>query len=129
MIAYRMQDQNRNINDLLDPEQQFSFPMSNDDDLVRHGVSGCSTLSELAAYIACHAIEATIPVLVEIEGPESDDQPLDAEDGEVLILPTRATLIEDDEEFFDLVSELVDLHWERNLDYQALREISEDHLD
>lgn len=129
MIAYRMQDQNRNINDLLDPEQQFSFPMSNDDDLVRHGVSGCSTLPELAAYIACHAIEATVPALVEIEGPESDDTPLDAEDGEVLILPTRATLIEDDEEFFDLVSDLVDLHWERNLDYQALREIAEDHLD
>lgn len=129
MIAYRMQDKSRDLSDLLDPEQQYSFPMSNDDEGVRHGVSGCSTLPELAAYLACYAIEATRPIIVEIEGPESEDEPLDAEDGEVLLLPTRATLIEDDEDFFELVSDLVDLHWEEGLDYRALLEIAEDRLD
>ncbi|MDO4243823.1 MAG: hypothetical protein Q4C85_08730 [Actinomyces sp.] len=110
MIAYRIQSRSRDIADLLDAEQQLSFPMDGDDDQVRHGVSGCETLADLAAYIACYAIQAGDPVLVEIEGPESDDEPCDAADGEVLILPTRASIIEDDEAFFTLVSDLVDLH-------------------
>lgn len=36
MITYRMQDKNRSLDDLLDPEQQYSFPMNGDDEAVRH---------------------------------------------------------------------------------------------
>lgn len=128
MIAYRMQDAGRPLSDLLDAERQYSFPMSNADEEVRHGVSGCESLAGLAAYIACHAIEADVPVIVVIEGPESEDAPVDADDGEVLLLPARAEVIADDEAFFDLVSDLVDLHWERGLDCAALREIAAERI-
>ena len=128
MIAYRMQDASRDLADLLDAERQHSFPMSNDDEKVRHGVSGCESLADLAAYIACHAIEADMPVIVVIEGPESEDAALDADDGEVLILPVRAERIEDDEEFFGLVSDLVDMYWERGLGCAALREIAAERI-
>ena len=72
VIAYRMQDAGRPLADLLDVEQQYSFPMSNDDEKVRHGVSGCESLAGLAAYIACHAIEADMPMIVVIEGQTAD---------------------------------------------------------
>ena len=122
--AYRIQSASRDIADLLDPEQQYSFPMSQHEDAVRHGVSGCLTLPDLAAYIACHAIEAPDPVLVRIEGPLSEDTPCDEEDGEVLLLPSSAAVIEDDPEFLDLVSDLVDLHWEQGLPCSTLREVA-----
>lgn len=128
MIAYRMQDAGRPLSDLLDPEQQYSFPMSGEDEDVRHGVSGCLTLGDLAAYIACHAIEADMPVIVVIEGPESEDVPVDGDHGEVLLLPVRAERIEDDEAFFDLVSDLVDMYWEQGLDCAALREIAAERI-
>lgn len=127
MIAYRLQDASRDPADLLDPEQ-YSFPMSGEDEDVRHGVSGCLTLGDLAAYIACHAIEADMPVIVVIEGPESEDVPVDGDHGEVLLLPVRAERIEDDEAFFDLVSDLVDMYWEQGLDCAALREIAAERI-
>ena len=87
ITAYRIQSASRDITDLLDPEQQYSFPMDGDDEMVRHGVSGCASLADLAAYVACYAIEAPVPVLVRITGPASEDTPCDEEDGEVLVLP------------------------------------------
>lgn len=129
MIAYRIQDQDRSVEALADPENQWSFPMDGgDEEAIRRGVSGCATLADLAAYIACYAIEASCPVLVRIEGPESDDAPCDAEDGEVLVMPERAEAIADDGEFFDLVSDLVDLHWERGLACSALAEIAAERI-
>lgn len=126
ITAYRIQSADRPVEALLDPEQQYSFPMSQHEDAIRHGVSGCLTLSDLAAYIATHAIEADVPVLVRIAGPVSEDTPCDEEDGEVLVLPTSAEVIggADDEAFFDLVGELVDMHWEQGLDCAALREVA-----
>ena len=128
ITAYRIQSASRDITDLLDPEQQYSFPMDGDDEMVRHGVSGCATLADLAAYVACYAIEAPAPVLVRITGPASEDTPCDEEDGEVLVLPTSAEVVEDDEEFFDLVSDLVDAHYEQGLDCEALREIAAERI-
>lgn len=112
--AYRLQDADRDLSDLVDPEQQYSFPMSGEDEDVRHGVSGCLTLGDLAAYIATHAIEMDVPV--------------DGDHGEVLILPVRAERIEDDEKFFDLVSDLVDMYWEQGLDCAALRDVAADRI-
>lgn len=127
-IGYRIQDQHRDLAALLDPEQQWSYPMGGEDDEVRHGVSVMPTLAKLAAYVAVSGIDAGTPVLVEVEGPESDDEPVDGEYGEELLLPTRAALIEDDQDFFDLVSDLVDLRWETGADYSALLETAENRI-
>lgn len=48
MIAYRIQDRKRGVEYLLDPETQYSLPMDYDESKVRHGVSGCETIAELA---------------------------------------------------------------------------------
>lgn len=128
MIGYRLQDKDRSIEALIDPEQQMSCPMDLDDDKVRHGVSGCASLAELAAYIACNAIETGYPVLIKIEGDLSDDEPLDADQGEFLYLPTSAEIIEDDDEFFEIVGDLVDLHYTKNFDYRALLEVAEERI-
>lgn len=129
ITAYRIQSADRDLDSLLDPEQQYSFPMDEDDEMVRHGVSGCLTLADLAAYIACYAIStgAGGPVLVRITGPLSEDTPCDEEDGEVLVLPTSAEIVADGE-FFDLVSDLVDMRWEQGLDCAALREVAAERL-
>ena len=37
------------MRDLLNPEQQHSFPMNQGENPTRHGLSGCATLSNLAA--------------------------------------------------------------------------------
>ena len=126
ITTYRMQDQSRNLADLLDPKQQYSFPMGGQDELVRHGVSGMASIPELAAYLAVMAIEATRPVLVKITGPLSGDTPCDAAMGEYLTLPETAEVIEDDEAFFALVSDLVDLHWEQGVEFDELRTIADD---
>lgn len=132
MIAYRMQDASRDINDLLDPDKQLSFPMDNDDDKVRRGVSGCVSLPALAAYIAVSGIEASYPVVVEIEGPESDDTPLDADYGEVLLLPTSARVIEPGDDWWETVGELFDMHYQSGTagmeDFHSLRAEAEDRL-
>ena len=135
ITAYRIQSASRPVADLLDPEQQYSFPADGaSDELIRHGVSGCLTLADLAAYTATHAIGAGGcpggPVLVRITGPMSDDTPCDEEDGEVLLLPTAAEVVggAGDAAFFDLVGELVDMHWEQRLDCAALREIAAERI-
>lgn len=126
MITYRMQDQSRSLSDLLDPEQQHSFPMGGQDEAVRHGVSGMASIPELAAYLAVMAIEADKPVLVRIDGPLSGDTPCDEAMGEYLTLPESAEVIDDDESFFALVSDLVDMHWEQGVEFDELRSIADD---
>lgn len=129
MIAYRIQDKNRGVEYLLDPETQYSWAMSDDESLVRHGVSGCETIKELAAYWATHSVEAADPVLVCVEGPQSEDTPLDEEFGEVLVLPETAEVIEDSP-VFELISYLVDCRDEDyTLTYDQLVEKAEEWLE
>lgn len=129
MIAYRIQDRKRGVEYLLDPETQYSRPMSDDESLVRHGVSGCETIEELAAYWATHAVEASVPVLVRVEGPQSEDTPLDEEFGEVLVLPETAEVIEDTC-VWPLISYLVDCRDEDyTLTYDQLVEKAEEWLE
>lgn len=129
MIAYRIQDKNRGVEYLLNPETQYSWPMSDDESLVRHGVSGCETIEELAAYWATHAVGATDPVLVRVEGPQSEDTPLDEEFGEVLVLPETAEVIEDSP-VFELISYLIDLYDEGyTLTHDQLLEKAEEWLE
>lgn len=126
MIAYRIQDRKRGVEYLLNPETQYSWPMDYDESKIRHGVSGCETIEELAAYWATHAVDATDPVLVRVEGPQSEDTPLDEEFGEVLVLPETAEVIEDSP-VFELISYLVDCRDEDyTLTYDQLVEKAEE---
>lgn len=127
MIAYRIQDKNREVAYLTVSENQYSYPMSGTDEEVRRGVSGCRTLAELAAYVATSGIDAGSPVLVKIEGPKSPDRPVDASFGEVLILPETAEVIDDDEEFFEVVGELVDMFYS-GADFDDVLEAAEDRI-
>lgn len=129
MIAYRIQDRKRGVEYLLDPETQYSWPMDYDESKVRRGVSGCETIKKLAAYWATHAVGATDPVLVRVEGPQSEDTPLDEEFGEVLVLPETAEVIEDSP-VFELISYLIDLVDEDyTLTYDQLVEKAEEWLE
>ena len=129
MIAFRIQDRKRGVEYLLDPETQYSWPMSDDESLVRRGVSGCETIEELAAYWSLEAVYATEPVLVRIEGPQYEDEPLRAHWGEVLVLPETAEVIEDSP-VFELISYLVDCRDEDyTLTYDQLVEKAEEWLE
>lgn len=126
MIAYRIQDKRRGVEYLLDPETQYSWPMDYDESKVRHGVSGCETIAELAAYWATHSVEASVPVLVRVEGPQSEDTPLDEEFGEVLVLPEIAEVIEDSP-VWALISYLIDrVEEDYTLTYDQLVEKAEE---
>ncbi len=129
MIAYRIQDKSRGVEYLLNPETQYSWPMDYDESKVRRGVSGCETIAELAAYWATHAVDATDPVLVRVEGPQSEDTPLDEEFGEVLVLPETAEVIECTP-VFELISYLIDqVDDDYTLTYDQLVEIGTEWLE
>jgi hypothetical protein len=129
MIAYRIQDKNRGVEYLLDPETQYSWPMDHDESKIRRGVSGCESIAELAAYWATHSVEASVPVLVRVEGPQSEDTPLDEEFGEVLVLPETAEVIEGSP-VWTLISYLIDLYDEDyTLTYGQLVEKAEEWLE
>jgi len=82
----------------------------------------------VAAYWTTHAVEAAVPVLVRVEGPQSDDIPLDEEFGEVLVLPETAEVIEDSP-VWDLISYLIDrVEEDYTLTYDQLVELGEDWL-
>ena len=127
IIAYRVQDQRFGIGDLLD-EDRMSLAMSGDDELARRGVSCMEDLSSLAAYIAVMGIEATVPVLVRVTGVLSEDTPVDEAYGEVLLVASDAEIVTDDDAFFSLVGDLVDLHYEQGVDFEDLREIASDRI-
>ena len=129
MIAYRIQDKIRGVEYLLDPETQYSWPSDEGESKVRHGVSGCETIEELAAYWVTHTVEAAVPVLVRVEGPQSEGIPLDEEFGEVLVLPETAEVIEDTP-VWDLIGYLVDRVEENyTLTYDQLVEIGAEWLE
>lgn len=130
MKAYRFQDKNRSIDALLDAEQQYSYSWDlslEETDAVRHGISACESLADLAAYVACSALQATDPGVVILEGTESEDTPLDADQGEVLVLPTAARWADEDTEtrFFDAVGELADMFYSGQ-SFEAVREAAQD---
>ena len=127
MISYRFQDMDRDLDRLLEPEQQYSYPWDlslEDTDAVRHGISACASLSDLAAYVATTALQAQVPGVCILEGPESGDEPLDGDRGEILVLPTSARWIEGElvEKFFEVVATLCDLYWDEGCTWDQLRE-------
>lgn len=130
MKAYRFQDKSRDIEAMLDAEEQFSYSWClslEETDAVRHGISACESLADLAAYVACSALQATDPGVVLLEGVESEDTPLDADQGEILVLPTAARWADEDIEarFFDVVGELADMYYGGH-PFEAVREAAQD---
>lgn len=133
MISYRFQDMDRDLDYLLDPQRQYSYPWDlslEDTDAVRHGISACASLSDLAAYVATTAIQATSPGVCVLEGPESEDEPLDGDRGEILVLPTAARWIEGEleERFFKAVDALFGLYWLEGWTWDQLREYARELL-
>lgn len=87
---FRVQDGDRDLTQLLDPEQVSSY--WGRAGLDREGVSVCESIKDLAAYLAGTGIPYGLPgwVLVELEGEEIEGaDAVDAADGEVLIRPSR----------------------------------------
>jgi hypothetical protein len=112
--GYRVQPGNRPTDTLLHAEAQISSAWHRDD-LDRSGISVCESRQALAGYLA--TVGEGIPygsggwVLVELEGTESDDTPLDAEHGEILLHPTRivsVTSLDDDTEMWDMIGAAYD---------------------
>ncbi len=60
---------------------------------VRSGVSVCRSLETLAAYIVDRSAYTDGCVVVKLEGTVSDDEDWDAEDGAVLVHPTRIVAV------------------------------------
>lgn len=95
MSFYRLQDADRDAAELLDPAQQWSQNWGGGGD-PRRGISVCGTQDALADYFAAHWAGMDIDadfvaslVLVELDGPLSDEDDEDAAEGALLILATR----------------------------------------
>ncbi|MFI2667565.1 hypothetical protein [Micromonospora carbonacea] len=109
---FRIQTADRNPSELLNPEHQTSGNWHDIESLARIGVSVCDSRESLAAYLA----QSGIPygsgewVIVELRGDLSDDDPCDAEYGELLIHPTEIVSVSPmGDEFLDLIGAAYDL--------------------
>lgn len=100
---YRIQPAHYDTAALLDPEMQWSYSYCNDD--VRHGVSVCDSIEELAAYLAQTGIEWDPSwVIVEVAGTWSDETDQDAHLGARLVIPTEVLSVRPiDDAFLDMV--------------------------
>lgn len=96
MSFYRLQDADRDVAELLDPDNHWSCNWSGASD-PRHGVSVCWSEGTLISYFARRAADgigydadflATL-VMVELDGDPSDDEDDDAAEGAELVFPTR----------------------------------------
>ncbi len=113
---FRVQAGDRPATDLLTPGQisrAWGRDHREDRSTDRAGVSVCRSRQDLATYLATFG--QGIPfgqdgwVIVELTGDVSDDQPLDAEGGEVLVHPTSIVgAAEIDDGFFDLIGAAYD---------------------
>lgn len=94
---------------------------------MRHGISACESLADLAAYVACSGLQANDPGLIVLEGDESEDTPLDGDQGEVLVLPTAARWVDEatEDHFFNVVGDLVDMFYSGQ-SFEAVREAAQD---
>ena len=89
----RIQDRKYGTDGLLDADR-LSWDMGMCESNARRGVSCCDDLEALLDYYVQAPIEiGDDPVIITMDGVESDDEPLDAEFGERLIHPTRIVSI------------------------------------
>lgn len=86
---YRLHDNRRDHHSILNEAnwQSASYGDAFGDD-VRHGVSACESIEELAAYFAQTGIDVgASPVIVELEADQADDEDHDVALGAVLVFP------------------------------------------
>lgn len=103
----RIQDRQYGTDSLFDPDR-ISWGMGMTETSGRNGTSCCTDLEALMDYYVQAPIEiGADPVIIVMEGIESDDTPLDAHLGERLIHVTRIVEILDAETagFFDGINE------------------------
>ena len=91
---------------LLAPENWISLPYSGVEEDVRSGVSVCRSLEDLVKYFAGSGVPLG-DLLVEVDGYASDDTALDADQGEMLIFPTKIISVTpiDDSDFFTMMDD------------------------
>lgn len=105
---FRIQTADRDVNELLDPGYQFSHAYNRAAGNTRRGISTCTSLEELAEYLASHLCTAIQPrngswVLVELEGEISSDDPVDTE-YETLVIPTAIVSVRPvDDDFLAMI--------------------------
>lgn len=118
ITGYRVQEAMLDTADLLAPEQQYSHAWGNDEDeddpRTRHGISACLTLEDLATYLATVGQGIGYGwgewVIVEMYGPESSGEALDADAGEVLMFPERIVSVRPlDADFLAMVGAAFDV--------------------
>ncbi|NMM91342.1 hypothetical protein B2J88_44775 [Rhodococcus sp. SRB_17] len=87
MSFFRVQSAGADPAALLSPDMQVSESYCSG--TVRAGISVCDSLEELAAYLAGSGVpfDAT-SIVVELDGPDSDDTDEDSHLGARLIMPT-----------------------------------------
>lgn len=115
-IFYRIQRAEYDVADLLDPAFQTSHAYNGNPAATRHGVSACSSLRELAEYLASGQAGALDPraslgsgwAVVAFAGVLSGDSPVDI--GEVLTIP--AHIVSVDEVGADLIQMINDAELE-----------------
>ena len=96
MSYYRLQDADRDVAELLDPDHQWSCTWGGLGE-PRRGVSVCATVQLVIDYfarLAAHGIGYDADflaglVLVELDGEPSDEEDHDADQGAELIIPTE----------------------------------------
>ena len=69
----RIQERDRDASDLLDESNWISAQWGGNGEDVRHGISACWNVPELAAYWRKHGGDLTDVVLVEFEGYRADE--------------------------------------------------------
>ncbi|MET0426699.1 MAG: hypothetical protein ABW046_22725 [Actinoplanes sp.] len=110
---YRVQPADRDIMDGAQTSRAWHRAEDEPQPTDRAGVSACRSLEDLAEYLATRGegIPYGLPgwCLVALHGEVSDDQPLDFEQGEVLVHPTRIVSCEPiPDAFFDMIGAAYD---------------------
>ena len=85
---YRVHPKDEDPNSLLDPDNHKSRPWGADES-VRAGVSVFPDENHLYRYLVNRNADLEDSVLVELEGTESVDEDFDADEGALLVHPTR----------------------------------------
>lgn len=125
MIAYCFQPTYRTLDALF--YSQLRYPMDpdlGDPDGGRHTVSAYTSLSDLAAYVACDAVKQIHSRPCILEGTKSSDEGIYSSWGEIQVAPTSARWLdaELEKKFFKAVDALFDLYWLEGWNWDQLRE-------
>jgi len=120
-MYYRLHDANREHTMLLDPTtwesrqygaERYIIDTATGEEIedVRHGVSACRTIEDLAAYLAQTGVPMPDDaVIVEVSGPLSDDTDHDANLGVSLNLPdTLGEITPVGDWFYELINAAYD---------------------